>query len=567
MNVALAPQEGAGRCWLENYPPAMPHSIDERVNRTLVQLFDEKTRQFANRDAIESFGKRLTYAEIGAVADAVAGYLQSQGLQKGDRVAIMLPNVTAYLPLIFGILKAGGVVVNTNPLYTPRELVHQMLDSGSRKIFYLSLFEETVAAALAQGVPFDVMVRVEVGDLLGLKGRLISAIARKKAKAKQLLSSAVPFRRVIAKGRRAKFAPVQVLSSDLAFLQYTGGTTGVSKGAMLRHTNVIANVEQCTAWFGPTLDHERQRHLAVAALPLYHIFGLTACALFMVNIGGCSLLIANPRDIPGFIKILRKQPFTLMAGVNTLYAALADHPKFAKLDFSKLKLCVSGGMATKSAVAEKWVRITGKPIIEGYGLSETSPGVTFNRADFTQFTGTIGFPWPSTDVSLRDSEGREVAPGAIGEICVKGPQVMLGYWNRPQETAAVFTADGYFRTGDMGQLMADGQVKLVDRLKEMIVVSGFNVYPNEVEDVIARMPEVREVAVVGFDDDHSGECVTAFVVRRDDALTPERVREFCRQMLTAYKIPKNVVFREDLPKSNVGKVLRRVLKEEVTAKR
>ncbi len=314
--------------------------------------------------------------------------------------------------------------------------------------------------------------------------------------------------------------------------------------------------------FKSALDYEKERPIAVAALPLYHIFGLTACAFFMVNIGGSSLLITNPRDIPGFVKTLKTRPFTVIAGVNTLYAALADNAAFQRLNFSKLKLCVSGGMATKSAVAEKWARITGKPIIEGYGLSETSPGVTFNRADFKEFTGTIGFPWPSTDVSLRDPEGREVPLGEVGEICVKGPQVMAGYWIRPKETAAVFTSDGYFRTGDLGRFQADGQVKLVDRLKEMIVVSGFNVYPNEVEDVIAKMPDVREVAVVGFDDVHSGECVTAFVVPREGDLKPEQVREFCKGMLTGYKVPKHVVFREDLPKSNVGKVLRRVLKEE-----
>ncbi|MFN3622471.1 MAG: AMP-binding protein [Hyphomicrobium sp.] len=563
MAEGSGPGVGLSRRWLENYPPSIPHSIDDRVTRTLVELLEEGRRRYADRPALESFGVSLTYAEVGNIADRIAAFLQGRGIAKGDRVAIMLPNVAAYIPIIFGVLKAGAIVVNTNPLYTPRELAHQMKDSGARAIFYLCIFDETVSAARHE-VSFDTVVRVNVGDLLGLKGRIISRVARRKAgvKPRSQMGDVVSFRDALKQGRKRKLVPVSVALGDIAFLQYTGGTTGVSKGAALRHSNVVANVEQCTAWFGPALDYTKKRHVLVAALPLYHIFGLTAAALLMLNIGGCSLLIANPRDLKGFIKTLKKRPFSILAGVNTLFAALADHPRFAKVNFSRLVLCVGGGMATKSAVAEKWKRITGHPIVEGYGLSETSPGVTFNRADIDTFTGTIGYPWPSTDVDIRDSEGRSLPEGSVGEICAKGPQVMLGYWNRPEETAAAFHADGFLRTGDMGMMLPDGQFKLVDRLKELIIVSGFNVYPNEVEDVIAHIPQVREVAVVGLSDSHSGEAVTAFVVRRDDSLTAEQVREHCRQQLTGYKVPKRVIFRDELPKSNVGKVLRRVLREE-----
>lgn len=557
------PGGSLARRWLDNYPPSVPHTIDDRVTRTLVDLLDERRLTYADRPALESFGVSLTYAEVGNIADRIAAFLQGRGVTKGDRVAIMLPNVAAYIPIIFGVLKAGAMVVNTNPLYTPRELAYQMKDSGARAIFYLGLFDATVAAARNE-VPIDLVVRVNVGDLLGLKGRIISLAARRAAgvKSRSRMTDVVRFRDALVEGRKRKLVPVSVGLSDIAFLQYTGGTTGVSKGAALRHSNVVANVEQCSAWLGPTLDCANKRHVLVAALPLYHVFGLTAAALLMLNIGGCSLLIANPRDLKRFIKTLRKRPFTIIAGVNTLFSALADQPAFAKVDFSRLVLCVGGGMATKSAVAEKWKRITGRPIIEGYGLSETSPGVTFNRADIDTFTGNIGYPWPSTDVDIRDPDGRSLAQGSVGEICVRGPQVMLGYWNRPDETAKAFHADGFLRTGDMGIMLPDGQFKLVDRLKEMIIVSGFNVYPNEVEDVIVRMPQVREAAVVGLADSHSGEAVTAFVVKRDEALTAEQVREHCRQMLTGYKVPKRVVFRDDLPKSNVGKILRRVLREE-----
>lgn len=562
MQKSLSREGTASRPWLANYPDSTPHTIDDRINRTLVDLFEQKRRDFAQRPAIESFGVSLTFTQFGETADAIAAFLQSQGVSKGDRVAIMLPNVAAYLPIVFGILKAGAVVVNTNPLYTPRELTHQLRDSGARVIFFLSLFGDTVSA-VDRDVQINMKVCVEPGDLLGLKGKVISYVATRKAGVKTPPDAGIlSFATVLAAGRRTELTPVRLSPEDIAFLQYTGGTTGVSKGAILRHGNVLANVEQCTAWFGPSLDFERIQHIMVAALPLYHIFGLTACAFFMVNIGGCSLLIANPRDLKGFIKTLKKRPFTVMAGVNTLFSALADQPAFAKLNFSRLRLCVAGGMATKSAVAEKWMRVTGRPIIEGYGLSETSPGVTFNRPDIQSFTGTIGYPWPSTEVELRGADGHALAQGGVGEICVRGPQVMKGYWNRPEETSAAFWSDGFFRTGDMGMLLPDGQIKLVDRLKEMIIVSGFNVYPNEVEDAIASMPLVQEVAVIGLPDDRTGEAVVAFVVKRDPSVSANDVREQCRQLLTAYKCPKHVMFRDELPKSNIGKVLRRVLREQ-----
>ncbi|MEJ2124057.1 MAG: AMP-binding protein [Alphaproteobacteria bacterium] len=549
--------------WLQHYPPSTPHNVDDKLGKTLVDLLEESKQQYASRPAVESFGVSLTYAQVDEIANKVAGFLQAKGLVKGDRVAIFMPNVAAYIPILFGVLKAGGIVVNTNPLYTPRELTHQMKDSGAKFIFFLSLFEKTVAAA-DKAVSFDTMVRVEVGDLLGLKGRLISVVARRKqgVTKKDRQSQAISLQTALKEGAKHGFVPVPITPDDLAFLQYTGGTTGVSKGAMLQHSNVQANTEQCVAWFDPVLDRENKRHIMIGALPLYHIFALTGCAFFTLRIGGTALLITNPRDLKTFTTTLRKRPFTIFVGINTLFSALADHPDFPNADFSHLSVCIGGGMATKSIVAEKWKKITGFPIIEGYGLSETSPGATFNSPRIDCFTGAIGFPWPSTEVRILDAEGQPVAEGEIGEIAIKGPQVMRGYWNRPEETARVFTEDGFFRSGDMGLMLPDGQFKLVDRLKEMINVSGFNVYPNEVEDVIIQMPEVKDIAVVGLPDDHSGEAVTAFVIKRDENLTEQQIRDYCRETLTGYKVPKKVVFKEELPKSNVGKVLRRVLYEE-----
>ena len=555
------------RPWFASYPASVPHELDAATFGTINEQFDRSVHDFAAKTVVDSFGVAFSYAQLGKATNAVAAWLQSKGLGPGDSVAIMLPNIAAYFPVVFGILKAGCTVVNINPLYTPRELTHQLNDSRARAIFVLAQFEHTVKTASAD-VPVSHVIRVNLGDLLGLKGHLINYIGARKNKINPdgRIKGAVDFATVISIGRARAVKPVAVKPGDIAFIQYTGGTTGVAKGAALRHSNLTANLAQIAAWFSPSHEQYESSLVMVSPLPLYHIYALTVCCLYVVAHGGAALLIANPRDIPAFVKTLKSRRFTMFAGLNTLYNALADNPDIKSVDFSHLTVSLAGGMATQSAVAAKWQAITGKPIIEGYGLSETSPMISLNRPDNTIFTGTVGYPWPSTDVSIRDvNTGLEVAQGSVGEICVKGPQVMAGYWNRPDETAKVMTADGYFRTGDLALMLPDGQIKIVDRLKEMIIVSGFNVYPNEVEDVLARHPKVREAAVIGLPDPHSGEAVCAYVVRRDDSVTADELRAFCGQSLTKYKVPKSISFRAELPKSPVGKVLRRVLRDEVTA--
>jgi long-chain acyl-CoA synthetase len=549
------------RPWLAHYPANVPAEIDVDGLPTLDALIRNSMQRFADRPAFVSFGKTLTYSQIGSAAEAVAGWLQAQGFKKGDRVAIMMPNVMAYPAAMFGVLLAGLTVVNVNPLYTTRELTHQLNDSGAEAIFVLENFAHVVAEALPHTSVKNVVV-VSAGDLLGFKGKIVSFVAKyvKKVVPAYSLPQAVRFEQVISQGSSAGYRPVTSSLDDVAFLQYTGGTTGVSKGATLTHRNVSANVAQAEAWLGPSVNNI-PNNVMVTALPLYHIFALTCCCLYMMKIGASCLLIANPRDIPGFIATLKKTHFTLMSGVNTLYNALANHPDIRTVDFAKLKFCVAGGMATQSAVAKNWKSVSGCAIIEGYGLSETSPILTVNRVDLEEFSGTIGFPVPSTDVQLRDAEGKPVAPGEAGEICAKGPQVMQGYWNRPDETAKVMTADGFFRTGDVGVQLPDGTFKIVDRLKDMILVSGFNVYPNEVEEVIAKHPGVLEVAVIGVPDPQSTEAVAAYIVKKDPGLDAETIRAHCRSELTAYKVPKVIHFRESLPKTNVGKVLRRMLRE------
>lgn len=561
---AGAAQSHVERPWLNSYPSRVPKTIDVDRIGTLVDMFREGVTSYGTRNAAESFGKRMTYAELGRHADAIASWLQAQGFRKGDRIAIMMPNVMAYPAVLFGILAAGCTVVNVNPLYTPRELTHQLQDSGARALFVLENFGATVEESLSD-VKLDRIVVVKPGDLLGLKGSVINLVSRhvKKAVKPYSIPAAVSFKSVIAEGSRQAPKPVPVTPDDIAFLQYTGGTTGVSKGAVLLHRNVAANVIQCEAWMRPFFG-ERTDHVMVTALPLYHIFGLTVCALLMTRIGGCQLLIANPRDIAGFVKTLKKSRITLMSGVNTLYNALANAPGIEEVDFSQLVFAVSGGMATQAVVAKKWKAVAGQPIVEGYGLSETSPVVCANRLDIEEFTGTIGYPLPSTDVSVRAQDGGILPFGERGELCVKGPQVMAGYWQRPDETAKVMTPDGFFRTGDVAVILPHGEVKIVDRMKDMILVSGFNVYPNEVEDVLVTHPGVTEAAVIGLPDPSAGETVVAYVVRKDPNLSAEELREFCREALTAYKVPRRIEFRETLPKTNVGKVLRRVLKDEVT---
>jgi long-chain acyl-CoA synthetase len=564
--ASLALDPYAARPWLASYPSFVSPEVDPAEPRTLVDVFRSSVADYSERPALESFGATLTYAEFGRAARDIAAWLQAQGVAKGDRVAIMSPNVMAYPPLIFGVLLAGAVVVNVNPLYTPSELAFQLSDSGARMIFVLENFAHTVAAAWSQ-TTLDSAVVIAPGDLLGFKGKIVDFVSRyvKRAVKPYRLPRSVRFSEAVARGARLELREADVQPDDLAFLQYTGGTTGVAKGAMLLHRNVAANVAQARIWLYPYLTavsgaDEPQK--MVTALPLYHIFGLTACCLLIVRIGGGCLLIANPRDIGGFVKILRKSRFTMISGVNTLYAALADHPNFPKVDFSRLVFCISGGMTTQDVVARKWKEITGRPIIEGYGLSETSPVVSCNRADLAEFSGSIGYPYPSTEVSIRAPSGEPVPLGERGELCVKGPQVMAGYWSKPDETAAATTEDGFLRTGDIAVMLPDGQLKIVDRLKEMILVSGFNVYPTEVENVLARHPKVKEAAVIGVPDPHSGEAPLAFIVPRDESVTGKELHDFCRETLTHYKAPRHFEFRDALPKSNVGKVLRRVLKEE-----
>jgi long-chain acyl-CoA synthetase len=556
----------AARPWLAHYPKIVPADIDETKVSTLNDMFRSSVTAFAERTAMESFGKTLTYAQLDHAVEAIASWLQSRGLKKGERVAIMSPNVMAYPAILFGALRVGGVVVNVNPLYTPRELEHQINDSGARFLFVLENFAYTVEAAWPD-MQIEEAVIVAPGDLLGAKGAIVNFVSRwlKRAVRRYRLPSSTTFAEILRQGQGAPFAPVFVTRDDVAFLQYTGGTTGVAKAAILLHRNVAANVEQSMMWLAPFIPPGEPQTM-VTALPLYHIFGLTACCMVLMRFGGSCLLITNPRDIKGFVKTLMNSRFTMISGVNTLYAALADHKDFARADFSRLIYCVAGGMATQDVVARKWKRVTGKPIIEGYGLSETSPIVTCNRPDLTEFSGTIGYPLPSTQISIRTSDG-DVAPlGERGELCVKGPQVMPAYWNKPVETAAAMTKDGFLRTGDIAIMQSDCQLKIVDRLKEMILVSGFNVYPNEVENVLAAHPKVKEAAVVGVPDRHSGEAPMAFIVPRDPGLTRDELHDFARESLTSYKTPKYFEFRDSLPKSNVGKVLRRVLKEEVLAR-
>jgi long-chain acyl-CoA synthetase len=554
-----APAEHELKPWLRHYPPGVPTTIDLASLGTLADMFDDSVRRYPERPALESFGHRMSYAELGVTAGAVASWLQSRGIGKGDRVAIMLPNVMAYPAILFGGLIAGVTIVNVNPLYTPRELTHQLQDSGARILFVLENFAHTVEQA--REVRLDTVVVVKPGDLLGLKGTLVNLVSRyvKRAVPDYRLPGAISFAEVLTEGRKRPPTRVEIRPDDIAFLQYTGGTTGISKGAMLTHRNVAANVVQCELW----LDLGQRELIMVTALPLYHIFALTACGLLFVRLGGCLLLVANPRDIPSFVKLLKTRPFTCISGVNTLYNALTRAPGIDSVDFSKLIFCVSGGMATQAAVAAAWKKLTGHPIVEGYGLSETSPVVTINRPDIPEFTGTIGYPIPSTEVSIRSTaDGKPLPPGEPGELCVRGPQVMKGYWNRPDETARVMTADGFFRTGDVAVMAPDGSLRIVDRIKDMILVSGFNVYPNEVEDVMAAHPGVAEVAVVGMTDGQGGEAVTAHVVRTDPALTEAALTAWCRERLTPYKVPRRIVFRDALPKTNVGKVLRRALREE-----
>jgi long-chain acyl-CoA synthetase len=553
------------KIWLQSYPAGVPAEIDNTKFSSVTHLLEESFRRYADRNAYVCMDKFLTYREVDQMSQQLGAWLQGKGLEKGARVAIMLPNVLQYPVVMAGILRAGYTVVNVNPLYTPRELQHQLNDSGAEAIFVLENFAHTVQQVLASTKVKHVVVG-SMGDLLGgLKGTIVNFVVRnvKKMVPAFSLPNATSFKKVLAEGSRMTLQPVQLGHDDIAFLQYTGGTTGVSKGAVLLHRNVISNVLQNEAWL--QLPASGEQVVFVCALPLYHIYSLTISAFMGMRLGGLNLLIPNPRDIPGFVKELAKYRVAVFPAVNTLYNALLNNAEFAKLDFSSYKVCNGGGMAVQQAVADRWLKLTGTPIIEGYGLSETSPVATANRVDIKEFTGTIGLPIPSTDIKILDDDGNEVPLGQPGEIGIRGPQVMAGYWQRPDETAKSMTADGFFKTGDVGIMDERGYTRIVDRKKDMILVSGFNVYPNEIEGVVAAHPGVLEVACIGVPDKNSGEAVKLFVVRKDPNLTAEALLDFCKHELTAYKKPKYIEFRDELPKTNVGKILRRQLRDEKQA--
>lgn len=549
------------KIWLQSYPDGLPAEIGQLEERTLAELMEQACRRYQGKTAYLSMGAAMSYGALEQLSAEFAGWLQSVGIGKGSRVALMMPNILQYPVCLFGALRAGCIVVNCNPLYTPRELEHQLKDSGAVAIVVVENFAHTVEQVLPKTAVRHILV-TSMGEMLGgLKGLLVNFVVRrvKKLIPAWRIPAAIPLKAALHAGRRHGFHLPEIAPDDLAFLQYSGGTTGLSKGAMLSHRNILSNILQACAWIrGEVREGEEA---VVTALPLYHIFALTANCLTFLRLGAENLLIANPRDIPGFVKELKHFPFSIITGVNTLFNALMSHPDFAKLDFTRLHVTLGGGMAVQKAVAERWQQMTGCPLTQAYGLTETSPAVTINPLSLKSFNGSIGLPIPSTDLSIRDDAGREVAQGQMGEICVRGPQVMSGYWERPDETANAFMPDGFLRTGDIGYVDAQGFVFLVDRKKDVILVSGFNVYPNEVEDVVASHPGVFDVAAVGVPSEHSGETVKIFVVRRDPALTAEDLVAYCRTQLTSYKVPHQVEFRDSLPKTNVGKVLRRALRE------
>lgn len=550
------------KIWLKSYPQNVPAEITPNETVTAVSLFNEAVARYADKTAYISMGASMRYSELDQLANQFAGYLQSIGFAKGDRVAIMMPNVLQYPVALFGTLRAGGVVVNCNPLYTPRELEHQLKDSGASVIVILENFANTLEKVIAQTEVRHVVV-TPLGEMLGgLKGPLVNFVVRrvKKMVPPWSIPNAISMTEVLRRGKGAGFKSPQIGAKDIAFLQYTGGTTGVSKGAILTHGNIASNVRQAEAWIDSVV--RKGEEFIVTALPLYHIFALTANCLTFMRIGATNLLITNPRDLPAFIKEWRKYPVTVFTGVNTLFNALLNHPEFQKLDFSTLRLTLGGGMAVQKSVADRWHGVTSSPLIQAYGLTETSPAATINPlTDEMPFSGSIGLPISSTEVSIRDDFGKELDVMEVGEICIRGPQVTQGYWNRADETAKVFFDDGFLKTGDMGYIDEKGYVFLVDRKKDMILVSGFNVYPNEVEEVVAMHPHVREVAAIGISDEQSGEVVKVFIVKSSDELSSEGVIAHCRQFLVSYKCPKHVEFRDELPKTNVGKILRRALRE------
>ncbi len=551
------------RPWFKSYPENMPHEIDLDEYRSIISVFDTAVGKFRAKPAFSNLGKTLSYAEIDTLSRQFAAYLLGElQRKKGDRVAIMMPNCLQYPIAIFGILRAGLTVVNVNPMYTPRELKHQLIDSGASALLVIDNFGSTVQEVVAD-TPVKQVITTGLGDLLGFpKGALINFVLKyvKKMVPDYDIPGSVRFKDKLTLGSMHTLPDIEIDGEDIAFLQYTGGTTGVAKGAMLTHGNLVANMQQASAWIG--MQAKPGEELIVTALPLYHIFALTANCLVFVKFGAENLLITNPRDMPGFVKELAKTPFTAITGVNTLFNGLLNTPGFDQIDFSHLKMTLGGGMAVQRAVAERWKKITGVTLVEAYGLTETSPAACINPTDLADYNGAIGLPIPSTDVCLKDDDGNTMTVlGEVGELCIKGPQVMKGYWQRPEETANVIDSDGWLHTGDLAKMDANGFFYIVDRKKDMILVSGFNVYPNEVEDVIAGLEGVLEVAAIGVPDDKSGEAVKVFIVKKDPALTAEQVKAYCRDNLTGYKQPRFVEFRNDLPKTNVGKILRKELRD------
>ncbi|QNQ60318.1 MULTISPECIES: long-chain-fatty-acid--CoA ligase FadD [unclassified Pantoea] len=551
------------KVWLKRYPADVPAEISADRYTSLVDLFEQAVKRYADQPAFINMGQKMSYRQLEEKSRAFAAYLQQQlGLKAGDRVALMMPNLLQYPVALIGVLRAGMVVVNVNPLYTPRELRHQLNDSGASAIVIVSNFAHTLEKVVAETAVRHVIL-TRMGDQLApIKATLVNFIVKyvKKLVPKYHLPGAISFRHVLDVGATLNYQRPTVSNDDLAFLQYTGGTTGVAKGAMLTHRNMQANLEQTRATYGKVLRDGKE--FVVTALPLYHIFALTVNGLLFLELGGQNLLITNPRDISGFVKELGKFPFTAITGVNTLFNALLNDEQFNKLDFSTLRLSAGGGMAVQKVVAERWEKLTGHYLLEGYGLTECSPLVSVNPYDISCHTGSIGLPVPSTDVRILDDDGNEVPPGEPGELCIKGPQVMLGYWQHPEATAEVLK-NGWLHSGDIVTVDQEGFIRIVDRKKDMILVSGFNVYPNEIEDVLMQHPKVREAAAIGVPSDLSGEAVKVCIVKKDASLTKEDVLDHCRRQLTGYKVPKIIEFRDDLPKTNVGKILRRELRDEV----
>ena len=553
------------KTWLKQYPAGVPAEIEADLYPSLAALIEESFKQHRDRTAYRFMGQSVSFGQVDDASRAMAAWLQAQGLARGDRIAVMLPNVPQYPVAIAAILRAGCVIVNVNPLYTARELEHQLKDSGAKAIVILENFAATLAKVI-DAVPVNTVVLAAMGDMLGwIKGTVVNHVVRnvKKMVPPFRLPGAVRFNDAIKRGRGMRYTAPTLKPEDIAVLQYTGGTTGVAKGAVLLHRNLVANILQSEAWYQPALKKipEGEQIVTVCALPIYHIFAFTANVMLSIRMGGCNILIPNPRDIPALLKALSKESFHSFPAVNTLFNAIVNHPDFGSVDWSHLKISVGGGMAVQSATAKLWLEKTGCPIVEGYGLSETSPSATCNPVDSTAFSGNIGLPMPGTELTLLDDDGHEVPVGTPGEIAIRGPQVMAGYWQRPDETAKVMAADGFLRTGDIGTVDERGYFRIVDRKKDMILVSGFNVYPNEVEDVITQMPGVLECAAIGVPDPKAGEAVKVIIVRKDAALTEAEVRAHCEANLTGYKRPRVVEFRSELPKTPVGKILRRELRD------